>query len=185
MRRITVMARTTIQAKYAYALMRSKTPTPGVSFSSSPRIATDADAFLASMVDLAGEGKTILVSSHSVAELERVASHAAFLAGGRVVLAGPLDELRRRLVRLRLRFAEHPPDAARLGTVLDQQASGRQWQALLQDPDVVEAALAHFMKRSVLGFSDCLILEVSRKAGHLPLGSFDRDLAKLEGVDRI
>ena len=55
----------------------------------------------------------------------------------------------------------------------------------LQDPDVVEAALVHFVKRPALGFSDCLILEVARKAGHLPLGSFDRDLAKLEGVQKL
>jgi hypothetical protein len=26
----------------------------------------------------------------------------------------------------------------------------------------------------ILGFSDCLILETARKAGHLPLGTFDR-----------
>ena len=55
----------------------------------------------------------------------------------------------------------------------------------LQDPDVVEAALVHFVKRPALGFSACLILEVARKAGHLPLGSFDRDLAKLEGVQKL
>ncbi|MSP62080.1 MAG: PIN domain-containing protein [Myxococcales bacterium] len=55
----------------------------------------------------------------------------------------------------------------------------------LQDPDVIAAALAHFRKRPALGFSDCLIYETARKAGHLPLGTFDRDLAKLDGVDRI
>jgi predicted nucleic acid-binding protein len=36
-----------------------------------------------------------------------------------------------------------------------------------------------------LGFSDCLVLEVSRKAGHLPLGTFDRELGKLDGVQRL
>src|SRR5437763_3445715 len=48
--------------------------------------------FLSTMVELAGAGRTILISSHSIAEVERVASHAAFLAEGRVVLSGPLDE---------------------------------------------------------------------------------------------
>src|ERR1700675_1574481 len=47
--------------------------------------------FLSSMVDLAGAGRTILISSHGVAEVERVASHAAFLAEGRLLLAAPLD----------------------------------------------------------------------------------------------
>ncbi|HQR54232.1 MAG TPA: PIN domain-containing protein [Burkholderiales bacterium] len=55
----------------------------------------------------------------------------------------------------------------------------------IQDPDVVERALAHFRARPALGFSDCLVLEVARKAGHLPLGTFDRGLAKLDGVQRL
>jgi predicted nucleic-acid-binding protein len=55
----------------------------------------------------------------------------------------------------------------------------------LQDADAVEAALAHFRKRPALGFSDCMILEVARKAGHLPLGTFDRDLGKLPDVQRL
>jgi predicted nucleic-acid-binding protein len=55
----------------------------------------------------------------------------------------------------------------------------------VQDADVVAAALAHFRERPALGFSDCLILEVARKAGHLPLGTFDRSLAKLEGAQGL
>src|SRR5262249_34991646 len=42
--------------------------------------------FLASMVELAGEGRTILISSHQIAEVERVASHVAFLAQGQLLL---------------------------------------------------------------------------------------------------
>src|ERR1700692_4075490 len=53
----------------------------------------------------------------------------------------------------------------------------------VQDADAVIAALAHFVKRPALGFSDCLMLEVARKAGHLPLGTFDRTLAKLDGAE--
>ena len=55
----------------------------------------------------------------------------------------------------------------------------------LQDADVVAAALVHFRKRPKLGFSDCLMLEVARKAGHLPLGTFDRELSKLDGAQRL
>ena len=53
----------------------------------------------------------------------------------------------------------------------------------VQDPEVVERALAHFRERPALGFSDCLVLEIGRKAGHGPLGTFDRDLAPVEGVE--
>jgi predicted nucleic-acid-binding protein len=55
----------------------------------------------------------------------------------------------------------------------------------LQDADVVSAALVHFRKKPALGFSDCLLLEMARKAGHLPLGTFDRNLGKLHGAERL
>jgi len=55
----------------------------------------------------------------------------------------------------------------------------------IQDAEVVTNALEHFRKRPALGFSDCLVLEIARKAGHLPLGTFDRDLAKLDGTKRL
>jgi predicted nucleic-acid-binding protein len=56
---------------------------------------------------------------------------------------------------------------------------------VVQDTDTVQAALDHFSRRPTLGFSDCLILEIARKAGHSPLGTFDRALSKLDGVEKI
>jgi predicted nucleic-acid-binding protein len=58
-------------------------------------------------------------------------------------------------------------------------------QLAIQDPDAVTRALAAFRARPALGFSDCLVLEIARKAGHLPVGTFDRGLAKLDGVQRL
>jgi predicted nucleic-acid-binding protein len=55
----------------------------------------------------------------------------------------------------------------------------------IQDAEVVAAALAQYRKHRAVEFSDCLVLESARKAGHLPLGSFDRDLARLAGVQRL
>ena len=55
----------------------------------------------------------------------------------------------------------------------------------LQDSDAVAAALEHFRKRPTPGFSDCLVLEVARKSGHLPLGTFDRDLGRLAGTHKL
>ena len=56
---------------------------------------------------------------------------------------------------------------------------------VLQDADVVSAALSQFRAKPMLGFSDCLVLEVARKAGHLPLATFDRALAKLGGAQKL
>jgi len=49
----------------------------------------------------------------------------------------------------------------------------------------VAAALKRFRERPALGFSDCLLLQLARKAGHLPLGTFDRDLSKLDGAEKL
>lgn len=56
---------------------------------------------------------------------------------------------------------------------------------VLQDADVVAAALAQFRAKPALGFSDCLVLEIARKAGHLPLATFDKALGRLGGAQRL
>lgn len=56
---------------------------------------------------------------------------------------------------------------------------------VLQDADTVASALAHFRAKPALGFSDCLVLEIARKAGHLPLATFDKALAKLSGAQKL
>lgn len=73
-------------------------------------------------------------------------------------------------------------DAERRATAVDMLLNHR--SLTLQDADVVTAALARFRHKPSLGFSDCLVLEIARKAGHVPLGTFDRDLGKLDGAER-
>jgi predicted nucleic-acid-binding protein len=58
-------------------------------------------------------------------------------------------------------------------------------ELVIQDAEVVRKALEQYRKHSKLGFSDCLILEVARAAGHIPLGTFDRGLGKLQGTQRL
>jgi predicted nucleic-acid-binding protein len=55
----------------------------------------------------------------------------------------------------------------------------------LQDADVVVSALDQYRGHSAVEFSDCLVLEIARKAGHSPMASFDRQFAKLNGVQRL
>jgi ABC-2 type transport system ATP-binding protein len=91
--------------------------------------------FLTSMVRLAGQGRTILISSHQIAEIERVASHVAFMSKGKVLLTAAMEELRDLVVRVRFRCEDGPPAASRLGTVLQEQGVGGRWQVILRDPD--------------------------------------------------
>ena len=69
--------------------------------------------------------------------------------------------------------------ATAVGMLLDHK------QLAIQDADAVAAALQNFRAKPSLGFSDCLMLEIARKSGHLPLGTFDRGLAKLDGAEEL
>ena len=55
----------------------------------------------------------------------------------------------------------------------------------VQDAEVVGAALQQCRGKPAVSFSDCLVLEVARKSGHLPLGTFDRELGTLPGAERL
>jgi predicted nucleic-acid-binding protein len=58
-------------------------------------------------------------------------------------------------------------------------------QLVIQDAETVTSALELFRAKPALGFSDCLMLHIARKAGHLPLGTFDRDLSKIASTQRL
>ena len=79
--------------------------------------------------------------------------------------------------------AVHKLPAERIATAIEMLL---QHESLtLQDAEVVEAALRHYRARPALGFSDGLVLEIARKAGHLPLGTFDKQLGSLPGTERL
>ena len=74
-------------------------------------------------------------------------------------------------------------DVPELGASVEQLLNHK--DLILQDSEVVAAALETFRSRPALGFTDCLLLEVARKAGHLPLGTFDRNLSRLDGAEKL
>ncbi|MGE3818924.1 MAG: ABC transporter ATP-binding protein [Isosphaeraceae bacterium] len=94
--------------------------------------------FLESMVDRAGEGRTVLLSSHQIGEVERVASHVALLRKGRLILAEPIDDLKATTFVLALTFAsrDHPvaPDGFGL-ELIDASDAPRQARWLVRARD--------------------------------------------------
>jgi len=58
-------------------------------------------------------------------------------------------------------------------------------QISVQDTQIARDALCLYRKHPKVGFSDCLILEVARSTGHLPVGIFDRQLGKLAGTQLL
>ena len=69
--------------------------------------------------------------------------------------------------------------ATAIEMLLDQE------QLVVQEPDIVAAAARRLRSGGGSDFADCMILEVARGAGHLPLATFDRKLAKVEGAVRL
>lgn len=107
----------------------------------------------------------------------QTAAAEAFVADGTWVPQQVLAEA------MRLLSAVYEREAAQLIAALEMLLACR--HLVLQDADTVAAALAHFKRRPALGFSDCLILEVARKAGHVPLDTFDKSLAGLPQTQRL
>jgi predicted nucleic-acid-binding protein len=74
-------------------------------------------------------------------------------------------------------------DAAAIATAVEMLLHHERLS--VQDAEVVGAAVAQFRRHKRVGFSDCLMVEVARKAGHSPLGTFDRALGKVDGAHRL
>jgi predicted nucleic-acid-binding protein len=74
-------------------------------------------------------------------------------------------------------------DAAAIATAVEMLLSHE--HLTVQDTEAVAAAVAQFREEPRLGFSDCLMVEIAHKAGHTPLGKFDRDLGKIDGAQRL
>jgi ABC-2 type transport system ATP-binding protein len=81
------------------------------------------------MAAAAGSGLTVIIASHVIAELERLCDWLLVLAGGRLQLAGPVDDL---LAAHRLLTVPRPvPDAGLPGTVISRADSDRHSTALV------------------------------------------------------
>lgn len=104
--------------------------------------------FLESMVDRAAMGKTVFLSSHQIAEVERVADVVAILRKGRLMAVERLDDLKGRIREVTVTLADESdadklPALAELdGRLLSRRSKGRQWQALVENmPEGLDASL--------------------------------------------
>jgi len=83
--------------------------------------------FLELAVDiLQDDGRTILFSSHILSDVERIADRIGILAGGKLVVDCTLEELKERVKKFRLIFAERAPGDLHLTEIIRQQVQGRE-----------------------------------------------------------
>lgn len=107
----------------------------------------------------------------------QTASAEAFVAGGAWVSTLALTEAVWVLASVYELKAED--QALAIAMLLDHG------QLVLHDRETVADALQLFQAKPSLGFSDCLMLQTARRAGHLPLGTFDRGLGRVEGAQKL
>jgi ABC-2 type transport system ATP-binding protein len=79
---------------------------------------------------VAEEGRTVLFSSHLLDEVERISDHLAMIHQGRVVFAGPLDQVKQSHRRLIVHFETEQPMPPRLEGALSVSGHGREWKVV-------------------------------------------------------
>lgn len=85
------------------------------------------DILAAIIRTVADEGRTVFFSSHLLEEVERVSDHIAMLHEGKLVLCGPLDEIKaqHRLVTLQFETPQRTPPF--IPGALSVSGAGREW----------------------------------------------------------
>jgi ABC-2 type transport system ATP-binding protein len=92
--------------------------------------------FLESMVDIAAEGRTVLLSSHQIGEVERVADIVAIMHAGRLLVVERLDVLKQSTRQLAVTVAESATPLPRIeGQTIYARRRGRQWEVLVRGID--------------------------------------------------
>ena len=94
--------------------------------------------FLESMIEIASEGRTVLLSSHQIAEVERVADIVAILRGGKLILCEPLDVLKDRVSEVIVTLNDietAPPELVSPALLLRVQRHDRVWRLMVRDLD--------------------------------------------------
>ena len=95
--------------------------------------------FLESMVRVAAEGRTVLLASHQVAEVERVADAVVILIQGKLIMQARLDELKQSCCEVVLTGNIDALQKQDLpGEVISQETSGSQQQWLFLNTNEME-----------------------------------------------
>jgi ABC-2 type transport system ATP-binding protein len=83
---------------------------------------------------IADEGRTVLFSSHLLAEVERVSDQVAMIQSGRILFCDSMERIKQSHARLTLRFEQPRPTPPLLAGALTWDGSGQEWTAVCAGP---------------------------------------------------
>jgi ABC-2 type transport system ATP-binding protein len=111
------------------------------------------------------EGRTVFFSSHLLEEIERVADHIAMLHQGKLVLCGPLDEIKGQHRRVTLRFETSQTKPPIVPGALSVTGNGREW-AIISNREPIATFGARIIDEQVASLNEIFIAYAGA-----PLGS--------------
>src|SRR3954463_16095127 len=116
---------------------------------------------------IADEGRTVLFSSHLLAEVERVSDEVAMIRSGRILFCDSLDRIKESHARLTLQFEDPQPKPPRLTGALTWDGGGREWTTVCTgQPDHLQSAVsalgAKVVARTLISLDEIFIA----RSGH-------------------
>jgi ABC-2 type transport system ATP-binding protein len=141
--------------------------------------------FLESMIDRAATGRTVLLSSHQINEIERVADQIAILHQGRIQLVGALAHLRDTISEVTVKISDpliSLPSLDVPAQVLNEQTSGRQRRMIVrnftrENEAILKSSHGVFEVSHRCASLEELFVACTRGIGALPLAKESREVA--------
>ncbi|MDB6024819.1 MAG: ytrB [Verrucomicrobiales bacterium] len=122
---------------------------------------------------VADEGRTVFFSSHLLEEIERVSDHVAMLHRGKLVLCGPLDEIKARHHRVTLHFETAQTKPPVIAGALSVSGQGKEWRVLCNGgrtelPAIVSALGARIVEEHTPSLNEIFVAQAETIVGDRP-----------------
>jgi ABC-2 type transport system ATP-binding protein len=128
-----------------------------------------SDILSAIIRTVADEGRTVFFSSHILEEIERVSDHVAMLHEGKLVLCGPLDEIKaqHRMVTFQFDTAQQTPPS--IPGALNVTGAGREWTAVCHRVQILPISMrpgSRIVEECVPSLNDIFVAHAAQVQVH-------------------
>lgn len=108
------------------------------------------------LIDLSVEGRTIILTSHMIHEVERVADRVAILVAGKLVRFAEIDELKRTFFSVRCNVSSPLNDRPYFDAVVHRTIQrGRDWEFVVESQDSMERKLEQLIRSGAISSFEC------------------------------